>query len=117
MRVLRARHFFLFAALTCACQSAEPAPPAQIVAAKKDASPSDEPLLVYVAADGIVRLDGRELLEDGSILAHAREYEESHVHGIAIVRSAPAALHGRTVRVVQLLEEAKIPSVAIDRLR
>ncbi len=87
------------------------------MAAKSDAGMSDQPLLVYVAADGIVRLDGRELLEDGSILAHAREYEESHVRGIAVVRSAPAALHGRTVRVVQLLEEAKIPSVAIDQIR
>jgi hypothetical protein len=56
-------------------------------------------------------------LEDASILAHAREYEEAHARGMAIVRSAPGALHGRTVRVVQLLEEAEIPSVAIDKLR
>jgi hypothetical protein len=118
--VLRDRHFVLFAALSsaaAACQSAEPAPPAQIVAARNDAGASDPPLLVYVAADGIVRLDGRELLEDSSILSHAREYEEAHARGMAIVKSAPSALHGRTVRVVQLLEEAEIPSVAIDKLR
>lgn len=116
--MFRGRHFFLLAVLTCAaCHSADADPPAQIVAARSDASAADPPLLVYVAADGIVRLDGRELLEDASILAHAREYEEAHARGMAIVRSAPSALHGRTVRVVQLLEEAEIPSVAIDELR
>jgi biopolymer transport protein ExbD len=116
---VRAALFLLIGALTCAaCDSPEPAPPPQIVAAKiDDASATDPPLLVYVAADGIVRLNGRELLDDASILSHAREYEESHARGMAIVRSAPSALHGRTIRVVQLLEEAQIPSVAIDKMR
>ena len=104
-----------------ACRANEPPPPAQIVAAKidskGDAGDSEPPLLVYVASDGIVRLDGRELLDDASILAHAREYEEAHARGMAIVRSAPSAIHGRTIRIVELLEEAKIASVAIDRIR
>ncbi|MEO7108855.1 MAG: hypothetical protein ABI183_00340 [Polyangiaceae bacterium] len=116
--MFRGRHFALFVAIACAaCQSAEPPPPAQIVAPRSDAGASDPPLLVYVAADGIVRLDGRDLLEDSSILSHARDYEEAHARGMAIVRSAPATLHGRTVRVVQLLEQAEIPSVAIDKTR
>jgi biopolymer transport protein ExbD len=102
---------------SAACESPEAAPPPQIVAAKDDAGDADPPLLVYVAADGIVRLGGHELLDDASILSHAREYEETHARGMAIVRSAPSALHGRTIRVVQLLEEAKIPSVAIDEMR
>jgi hypothetical protein len=117
---VRAVICLLIGALGCAaCDSPEPAPPPQIVAAKieDDAAATDPPLLVYVASDGIVRLNGRELLDDASILSHAREYEESHTRGMAIVRSAPSALHGRTIRVVQLLEEAEIPSVAIDKMR
>ncbi len=102
---------------SAACETSEPPSPPQIVATRNDAGATDPPLLVYVAADGIVRLDGRELLDDSSILSHAREYEEAHTRGMAIVRSAPSALHGRTIRVVQILEEAKIPSVAIDRIR
>jgi biopolymer transport protein ExbD len=113
---------FLFATTlaSVACETREPPPPPQIVATSRsqgDAGDSEPPLFVYVASDGIVRLDGRELLDDSSILAHAREYEEAHTRGMAIVRSAPSALHGRTIRVVQLLEEAKIPSVAIDQIR
>jgi biopolymer transport protein ExbD len=116
------RFIFLLATTlaTTACETREPPPPPQIFAtgpSKADAGDSEPPLFVYVASDGVVRLDGRELLDDSSILAHAREYEEAHTRGMAIVRSAPSALHGRTIRVVELLEEAKIPSVAIDRIR
>jgi biopolymer transport protein ExbD len=110
--------FLVIIAFACACDSPEASPPPQIVTTKiDDAGGSDPPLMVYVASDGIVRLGGHDLLDDASILSHAREYEETHAHGMAIVRSAPSALHGRTIRVVQLLEEAEITSVAIDKMR
>lgn len=90
----------------------------QVVAApKNDAGPADSPLFVYVAADGVVRLDGSDVLDDGAILAQARSYQESHVRGVAVVRSDPSAIHGRTLRVVALLEEARITSVAFDQMR
>lgn len=78
---------------------------------------SDPPLLVYVSDEGITRLDGEELLDDASILTRARDYQAAHPHGLAVVRCAPAAIHGRAQRVVELLEEARIASVAIDRIK
>lgn len=75
------------------------------------------PLLVYVSDEGLTRLDGEELLDDASILTRARDYQASHPRGLAVVRCAPAAIHGRARRVVELLEEARIPSVAIDRIK
>ena len=75
------------------------------------------PLLVYVSDEGLTRLNGEELLDDASILTRARDYQAAHPRGLAVVRCAPAAIHGRAQRVVELLEEARIPSVAIDRIK
>ncbi|MGH7282933.1 MAG: hypothetical protein ACRELY_15525 [Polyangiaceae bacterium] len=75
------------------------------------------PLLVYVSDEGLTRLDGEDLLDDATILTRARDYQAAHPRGLAVVRCAPAAIHGRARRVVELLEEARIPYVAIDRIK
>ncbi len=109
----------VFAVALTACSSAsEPSvPPALHVPQGALANATDPPLLVYVGADGIARLDGIEIMDDATILTRARDYQAAHPHGIAMVRCAPATIHGRATRVVELLQEAQIQSVAIDQLR
>lgn len=94
----------------------EPSPVVQQVGsgARDESGP---PLLVYVSDEGLTRLDGEELLDDATILTRARDYQAAHPRGLAVVRCAPAAIHGRARRVVELLEEARIQSVAIDRIK
>ena len=112
---------FVAAGLLACDQSADPPRPleSQVVqqVGAKTHDDSTPPLLVYVSDEGLTRLDGEELLDDASILTRARDYQAAHPHGLAVVRCAPAAIHGRARRVVELLEEARIPSVAIDRIK
>ena len=110
----------LLACLVSCGKSQDPSPlESQVVqqVGSKTRDDSAPPLLVYVSDEGVTRLDGEELLDDASILTRARDYQSAHPHGLAVVRCAPAAIHGRAQRVVELLEEARIPSVAIDRIK
>lgn len=107
---------FAVALTACSHASEPPAPPALHVPQGALASTTDPPLLVYVSEDGIARLDGLEIMDDATILTRARDYQAAHPHGIAMVRCTPATIHGRAMRVVELLEEAQIQSVAIDQL-
>lgn len=111
-----------FAPAVVACsRDADPPPPVeqQVGATNRGAThdDADPPLLVYVSEDGLTRLGGETLMDDTSILSRARDYQAAHPHGLAVVRCAPATIHGRATRIVALLEEAQIPSVAIDRVR
>ncbi|HEX7666754.1 MAG TPA: hypothetical protein VF407_19635 [Polyangiaceae bacterium] len=113
----------LFVALAAgvlpACsRSADPPPPHELhVSHGELANVADPPLLVFVGEDGVARLDGIEIGDDATILTRARDYQAAHPHGVAMVRCAPSTIHGRATRIVELLEEAQIQSVAIDQLR
>jgi len=82
-----------------------------------DAADGEPVMTVYVDENGVVRMDGAALLEDKAILAHAEAFEQRAPHGHVIVRAHPATLHGRAVRVLDLLREAQLTRVSFDVVR
>ncbi|WP_394823795.1 ExbD/TolR family protein [Pendulispora albinea] len=78
---------------------------------RASAKVSPDALLVYVGDDGVTFMDGEPLLTDGKIAERAQAFHAQNPRGRVIVQSHEAALHGRTVRVLELLEEAKIQHV------
>ncbi|WP_394833637.1 biopolymer transporter ExbD [Pendulispora rubella] len=77
-------------------------------------TPADpDALHVYVGRDGVTFVQGEPLLTDAKILARAEEFHTKNPHGRVVVQSHEAAVHGRTVRVIDLLKEADIQYVAV----
>jgi biopolymer transport protein ExbD len=74
---------------------------------------ADPPLYILVSADGVTTIAGEAILEDHVIAARAAAYHARFPHARAVVRCAPAALHGRAVRVLDLLREAEIGIVSM----
>lgn len=88
--------------------------PAALGAAGEAGSDGEPVLVAYVGDDGVVTIDGAALLEDKAILARAEAFHQRAPRGQVVVHSRPAALHGRTVRVIDLLHEAELTRVAVD---
>jgi hypothetical protein len=86
------------------------------------ASSDDTPALrIYVGADGVTTIRAGEtssvdegILDDATILLRAETFHGKYPHGRVLLESHPAALHGRTVRVVEILRDARIESVAVN---
>jgi len=77
-------------------------------------APADpDALHVYVGRDGVTFIQGEPLLTDAKILARAEEFHAKNPHGRVMVQSHEAAVHGRTVRVLDLLKDAEIQYVAV----
>jgi biopolymer transport protein ExbD len=74
---------------------------------------NDPPLYILVSADGVTTIAGEPILEDRLIATRAGAYHARFPHARAVVRCAPAALHGRAVRVLDLLREAEIGIVSM----
>jgi hypothetical protein len=74
---------------------------------------ADPPLYVLVSADGVTTIAGEPILEDRIIAMRAGSYHARFPRARAVVRCAPAALHGRAVRVLDLLREAEIGVVSV----
>ncbi|MDB4995238.1 MAG: hypothetical protein JWM74_2670 [Myxococcaceae bacterium] len=74
---------------------------------------ADPPLYVLVSADGVTTIAGEPILEDRIIAMRAGAYHARFPRARAVVRCAPAALHGRAVRVLDLLREAEIGVVSV----
>jgi len=72
----------------------------------------EDVLLVYVGGDGVTYINGEPILTDGRISERAEAFHAKSPHGRVVVQSHEAALHGRTVRVLELLEGAQIQHVA-----
>jgi biopolymer transport protein ExbD len=85
--------------------------------APKRAAPIDvadpEVLLVQVAEDGTVIIDGRFLLEDQIILARVQAFHAKHPAGRAELRCDSSTLHGRGVRILELLQEGEVSRVSM----
>lgn len=71
-------------------------------------------LLVYVDRDGVTTIAGEAILDDATIVERAEAFRGKHPTGEVALACHAAALHGRAVRVVELLAEAKIAPVAVD---
>jgi len=92
-----------------------PSPVIEIASgAERGASAAGETLPIYIGADGVTVMAGEALLTDANILARAESFHEKNPQGRVLVESHEAALHGRTVRVLDLLKEAQIQDVAVD---
>ena len=94
-----------------------PAPIASAAGDELDAADGEPVMMVFVDDDGVVRMDGAALLDDKTILAHAEAFGQRAPHGHVVVRAHPAALHGRAVRVLDLLREAQLTRVSFDVVR
>ena len=70
-------------------------------------------LLVYVGDDGVTVIAGQPAYTDEQSWARAEEFQEKNPQGRVVVESHASALHGRTVRVLDLLKEAKIQHLAL----
>jgi biopolymer transport protein ExbD len=79
------------------------------------APPSEDPevLVVQVAQDGTVIIEGHWLLEDDTILARVRTFHTTHPAGRAELRCDPSTLHGRGVRVLELLQQGEVSKVSL----
>ncbi len=71
------------------------------------------PLHVFVGSDGVAMVGGEPFLDDTAIQARAEAFHAKHPHAGAEVRSTQAALHGRTVRVLDLLREAELDPIHV----
>ncbi|WP_394844095.1 biopolymer transporter ExbD [Pendulispora brunnea] len=78
-----------------------------------EATGDPDALHVYVGRDGVTFIQGEPLLTDAKILTRAEEFHAKNPHGRVVVQSHEAAVHGRTVRVLDLLKEAEIQYVAV----
>lgn len=92
-----------------ACEAEAP----QRAAAIDLPDPDPELLVVQVARDGTVIIDGRWLLEDETILARVQTFHAKHPAGRAELRCDPSTLHGRGVRVLELLQEGEVSRVSM----
>ena len=72
-----------------------------------------EVLAVQVAQDGTVIIEGRWLLEDDTILARVQTFHAKHPAGRAELRCDPSTLHGRGVRVLELLQAGEVSKVSL----
>ena len=70
-------------------------------------------LLVRVDRDGITTIGAEAILDDATILERAEAFRGQYPHGEVAVECHPSTVHGRAVRVVELLSEAKIAKVAV----
>jgi biopolymer transport protein ExbD len=99
--------------LVAACDRAAPLDEEESSLTRVAANDADPPLYVLVSADGVTTIAGEPVLEDHVIATRASAYHQRFPRGRAVVRCAPAALHGRTVRVLDLLREAEIGVVSV----
>ncbi len=72
-----------------------------------------ELLVVQVAQDGTVIIEGHWLLEDDTILTRIQAFHAKHPSGRAELRCDPSTLHGRGVRVLELLQEGEVSRVSM----
>lgn len=79
------------------------------------AAPSEDPevLVVQVAQDGTVIIDGRSLLEDDTILARVQTFHAAYPAGRAELRCDTSTLHGRGVRVLELIQLGEVSNVSL----
>jgi len=76
--------------------------------------PRGDALEIVVTSDGVAWCAGEPILDDATIRRRAEAYHQRRPHGAAHVRCEQAALHGRLVRVLDLLYEAGIPRSSVD---
>ena len=99
-----------FAPLGCG-RASEPEP----IGAPIDRDPPrGDTLDVFVAADGVTWCAGEPILDDATIQRRAEAFHQRRPHGAARVRCERAALHGRLVRVRDLLQEAGIARSSVE---
>ena len=101
--------------LQAACDKPErpaPAPPWTELSSGPPAADVDI-LFVYVGGDGVTIMHGKPFLIDAEIRAQAEAFHAKSPNGRVLVQSHEAAVHGRTVRVLDLLKEAEIRHIAV----
>jgi biopolymer transport protein ExbD len=67
---------------------------------------------IVLVTDGRALVDGKPIPNDDAILGLAREAQTQHPDLRAVIKADAAVTHGRVIRVLDLLKQAKVTKIA-----
>ncbi len=67
---------------------------------------------IVLVADGRTMVDGKQVASDDDILPLAREAQTQHTDLRAVIKADTNVLHGRVIKVLDLLKQAHVSKIA-----